>query len=153
MFCSEEKNSCQYEYGGISNCIETCTNYSLKNNIKNYQDMHLCKVHVISESKLFWLNKEKPQNQCQICNNNKLRAYLSHDDRRLKENTGLWTILHYLVIEVLKPKGYVLFYQQSDSLQPEMKNIFISLLYLTNFGYKIVKDLVKIVLEWILNMI
>jgi hypothetical protein len=45
---------------GIGSCKETCANYSLQNNIKNYHDMHLCKVCVISESKLSWLNKEKP---------------------------------------------------------------------------------------------
>ena len=52
MFCSGEGNSCQHECGGIGSCKETCTN-------KNYHDMHLCKVCVISESKLSWLNKEK----------------------------------------------------------------------------------------------
>ena len=46
MFCSEERNSCQHECGGIGSCKETCTNYSLQNNIKNYHDMHLCKVRV-----------------------------------------------------------------------------------------------------------
>ncbi|PKK55634.1 hypothetical protein RhiirC2_722348, partial [Rhizophagus irregularis] len=60
MFCSREGNSCQHECGGIGECKETCENYSLNNNIKNYRDMHLCKVRVISESKLSWLNKEKP---------------------------------------------------------------------------------------------
>ena len=188
MFCSKEGNSCQHECGGIGSCKETCTNFYLSNNIKNYHDMHLCKVRVISESKLFWLNQEKPlqikiigshlpqntlishtptifrlnlsrqtrdniivscradhhtansiklkllapfngakedelkealKNQHQICNDNKLQSYLKRDDKRLKENTGPWTVLHYLVIEILKPKGYVLFYQQPDLSQPE----------------------------------
>ena len=60
MFCSGEGNSCQHECGGIGSCKETCANYSFPNNTKNYQDMHLCKVRVISESKLSWLNQEKP---------------------------------------------------------------------------------------------
>ncbi|CAB5194731.1 unnamed protein product [Rhizophagus irregularis] len=60
MYCSGEGNSCQHECEGISNCKENCANYSLPNNIKNYHDMHLCKVRVISESKLSWLKKEKP---------------------------------------------------------------------------------------------
>ncbi len=60
MFCLGEGNNCQHECGGIGSCKETCTNFSLSNNIKNYHDMHLCKVRVISESKLSWLNQEKP---------------------------------------------------------------------------------------------
>jgi hypothetical protein len=60
MFCSGEGNSCERECGGIGSCKETCANYSLQNNIKNYHDMHLCKVRVISESRLSYLNKEKP---------------------------------------------------------------------------------------------
>ncbi|CAB4379278.1 unnamed protein product [Rhizophagus irregularis] len=195
MYCSGEGNSCQHECGGIGSCKETCTNYSLKNNVKNYYDMHLCKVRVISESKLSWLNKEKPlkikivglhlptnipihspkisrlnlsrqvrdniivdrrsdhrtansvkskllapfngaeenvlkealTNQHQICNHDKLRSFLMRDDRRLKENAGPWTILHYLVIEILKPKGYVLFYQQPDLSQLEDEKHFYQL--------------------------
>ena len=60
MFCSGEGNNCQHECGRIGSCKETCKNYSLNNNVKNYHDMHLCKVCVIFESKLLWLNKEKP---------------------------------------------------------------------------------------------
>ncbi|CAG8592531.1 2075_t:CDS:2, partial [Funneliformis caledonium] len=147
--------------------------------------MHLCKVCVISESRLSWLNKEKPlkikivgsqlpinvlishnpsvlrlnlsrqvrdhiivnrrsdhhtansikskllmpfngaeenelkealKNQRQICNNNKLRSYLMHDDQRLGENS-----------EVLKLKGYILYYQQPDPLQSEEEKQFYQL--------------------------
>src|SRR6185437_15537698 len=60
MFCSGEGNSYQHECEGIGKYKETYANYSLNNNVKNYHDMHLCKVRVISESKLSWLNKEKP---------------------------------------------------------------------------------------------
>ena len=45
---------------GIGDCKKDCTNYSLPNNTKNYFDMHLCKVRVISKSKLSWLKNEKP---------------------------------------------------------------------------------------------
>ncbi len=37
--------------------------------------------------------------------------FLVHDDRRIKEDAGPWTVLHYLVNEILKSKGYVLYYQ------------------------------------------
>ncbi|CAG8826410.1 305_t:CDS:2, partial [Gigaspora rosea] len=40
-------------------------------------------------------------------------------DRRLKDYAGPWTILHYLVEEILKPKGYVLYYQQPDLSKSE----------------------------------
>ena len=196
MYCSGEGNSCERECGGIGSCKEACANYSLQNNKKNYHDMHLCKLRIISESKLSWLNKEKPlkikiigshlptnvlishnpsvsklnlsrqvrdhiivsrrsdhrtansvklkllapfngaeenvlkealTNQRQICNHDKLRSFLMRDDRRLKENTGPWTILHYLVIEILKPKGYILFYQQPDLSQIEDEKHFYQL--------------------------
>uniref|UniRef100_U9TLH0 Uncharacterized protein n=1 Tax=Rhizophagus irregularis (strain DAOM 181602 / DAOM 197198 / MUCL 43194) TaxID=747089 RepID=U9TLH0_RHIID len=57
--------------------------------------------------------------QREICNDTKLRGFIKRDDRRLKENSGSWTILHYLVTEILKVKGYVLYYQQPDPLAPE----------------------------------
>ena len=188
MYCSGEGNSCQRECGGIGICKENCANHSLPNNVKNYHDMHLCKVRVISESKLSWLKTEKPLrikiigshlpvnslvshtpnvarlnlsrqtrdniiisrradhktakdikakllapynnasenelrevllNQKTICNNAKLKNFIIYDDRRLKENAGPWTILHYMVIELLKPKGFVLYYQQPDVTKPE----------------------------------
>ena len=49
-----------------------------------------------------------------ICTDDKLKQLIARDDKRLKDNSGPWTILHYLVNEVLKPKGYVLHYQQPD---------------------------------------
>jgi hypothetical protein len=53
-------------------------------------------------------------NQKMICTDNKLKQLIARDDKRLKDNSGPWTILHHLIIEVLKPKGYVLHYQQPD---------------------------------------
>ena len=73
------------------------------------------------------------KNQRQICSDRKLRAYLTRDDRRLKESTGLWTILHYLVVEILKQKGYVLYYQQSDLSQPEEEKHFYQLILSNEF--------------------
>ena len=49
-----------------------------------------------------------------LCTDDKLKQLIARDDKRLKDNSGPWTILHYLVIEVLKPKGYALYYQQPD---------------------------------------
>jgi hypothetical protein len=58
-------------------------------------------------------------NQKTICNTSKLKSFIMYDDRRLKENAGPWTILHYMVIELLKPKGFILYYQQPDTSKPE----------------------------------
>ncbi|CAB4403560.1 unnamed protein product [Rhizophagus irregularis] len=44
MYYSGKGNSCQHECRRIGSCKENCANYSLSNNIKNYYDMHLCKV-------------------------------------------------------------------------------------------------------------
>ncbi len=155
----------------------------LPNNLKNYNDMHLCKVRVTSEVYLSQLNslyplkikisnthlpsnvivthnpqinqlsltrqtrdniilnrradhkttknikakmlapynganeevlREALHNQKELCDDKKLYRFLVRDDRRTKENAGPWTILHYLVNEILKPKGYILYYQQPD---------------------------------------
>jgi len=44
---------------------------------------------------------------------------VSHNDKRLKDHVSSWTILHNLIIKTLKPKGYILYYQQSNILFPE----------------------------------
>src|SRR3954469_9008206 len=49
MYCAGNGNSCQRDCGEISRCIEGCQNKTLPNNLKNYNDMHLCKVRIISE--------------------------------------------------------------------------------------------------------
>ncbi|RHZ82084.1 hypothetical protein Glove_114g71 [Diversispora epigaea] len=61
---------------------------------------------------------EALSNSKEVCNNKKLKSFIDCEDRRFKEDIGPWTIFHYL-IEVLKPKGYVLYYQQPDLFQPE----------------------------------
>jgi len=183
MYCAGDGNSCQHECGGIGKCIEGCQNETLPNNLKNYNDMHLCKVRVLSEVYLSQLNSLNPlkikiskthlptnvltthnpqinrlsltrqvrdniilnrradhkttknikakllapynganeevlrealYNKKEICDDKKLKRFLVRDDRRTKEDAGPWTILHYLVNEVLKPKGYILYYQLPD---------------------------------------
>ena len=42
---------------GIGSCLNTCNNYLLPKNLKNGNDIHLCKVN---ECHLSWLNSETP---------------------------------------------------------------------------------------------
>ncbi|CAG8690264.1 15221_t:CDS:2 [Cetraspora pellucida] len=58
-------------------------------------------------------------NSREICNSKKLERFVIYENRRLKDYTDLWTILHYLVKKILKPKGYILFYQQPNLSKPE----------------------------------
>jgi hypothetical protein len=44
MYCAGDGNFCQRECGGIGKCIEGCKNETLPNNLKNGNDMHLCKL-------------------------------------------------------------------------------------------------------------
>ncbi|GES96335.1 hypothetical protein GLOIN_2v1777145 [Rhizophagus clarus] len=60
MYCAGDGNSCQRECGGIGKCIEGCPNEILPNNLKNYNDMHLCKVKIVSEVYLSQLNSAYP---------------------------------------------------------------------------------------------
>lgn len=188
MFCSGDGNTCQRVCGGIGSCNEGCENSQLTNGLKNYQDMHLCKVRVKSEVHITSLVKSHPlkitvqgthvsqniilnsvpkvqrlnllrnikdtilisrradhrsakgikakllasmngtkedtlseaiNSQKIICTDDKLKQLVARDDRKFKDNTGPWTILHYLVTEVLKSKGYVLYYQQPNLSLPE----------------------------------
>ncbi|RHZ45370.1 hypothetical protein Glove_680g85 [Diversispora epigaea] len=188
MYCAGDGNTCQHLCGGIGECISSCSNYNLVNNLRNGNDMHCCSVRVHSFSRLSNLNTSHPLyikiegchrpsnllntenrqvtrinltrqirdkitisrradhqttkeikgkllislngateeelnnallNNREICDNKKLKRFIVREDRRLKENTGSWTILHYLIEEVLKPKGYILYYQQPDLSQPE----------------------------------
>ena len=54
-----------------------------------------------------------------ICTDNKLKQLVARDDRKFKDNTGPWTILHYLITEKLKPKGCILYCQQPNLSFPE----------------------------------
>ena len=49
----------------------------------------------------------------------KLRKLITRDDKRLKDNFGPWTILHNMVEQLLKPSGFVLYYQISNLHEPE----------------------------------
>ncbi|RHZ89429.1 hypothetical protein Glove_14g63 [Diversispora epigaea] len=188
MYCAGDGKNCQHLCGGIGECLSSCPNYNLPNNLRNGNDMHRCSVRVNSFSRLSYLNtshqlrikiegshhptnilntgnqqvtrinltrqirdkiivdrradhlstknikgkllvslngakkeelSEALSNNKEVCNNKKLKSFIVREDRRLKENTGPWTILHYLIEEVLKPKGYVLYYQQPDLSKPE----------------------------------
>ncbi len=44
MYCAGNRNSCQQVCEGIGKCKEGCENSELSNELKNYQDMHLCQV-------------------------------------------------------------------------------------------------------------
>ena len=56
MYYAGDGNACQHEYDGIGKCIENYLNAILSNNLKNYHNMHLCKVHVVSEIYLSQFN-------------------------------------------------------------------------------------------------
>jgi hypothetical protein len=58
--------------------------------------------------------REALYNKKELCDDKKLNRFLVHDDRRTREDSGPWTVLHYLVNELLKPKGYILYYQIPD---------------------------------------
>ncbi|CAG8749969.1 3895_t:CDS:2, partial [Gigaspora rosea] len=188
MFCSGDGDNCQHKCGGIGKCLPSCSNYGLRNNLRNGNDMHRCSVRVHSFSRLSYLNSSHPLrikiegthlpsnilnavvpkisrinltrevqdkiiisrhadhrttkgikgkllvslngaseeelnnallNSREICNNIKLKRFITHEDKRLKDNSGPWTILNYLIEEDLKSKGYILYYQQPDLSEPE----------------------------------
>ena len=75
----------------------------------------LAPLNGASEEKI----KEALNNQQKLCSNNKLRKLISRDNKQLKENIGPWTILHNLVENILKPKGFVLHYQIANPNEHE----------------------------------
>ena len=60
MYCTEDGNSYQRECGGIGKCVKGCQNEALPNNLKNGNDMHLCKLRIISEVYLSQINNSHP---------------------------------------------------------------------------------------------
>lgn len=60
--------------------------------------------------------KEALSNQQKLCSNNKL---ITRDDKGLKDNLGPWTIPHNMVEKLLKPSGFVLYYQIANLHEPE----------------------------------
>jgi hypothetical protein len=49
MYCAGDGNICQKVCGEIGKCRADCKNSEFLNELKNYQDMHLCKVRIKSE--------------------------------------------------------------------------------------------------------
>lgn len=46
-------NVCQRVCGEVGKCRAGCKNSEFPNGLKNYQDMHLCKVRIISEVRFY----------------------------------------------------------------------------------------------------
>ncbi len=60
MYYSGNENQCQRLCDNVRSCLESCKNYNFSNNLKNENDMHLCKVKVISECQLSWISSNFP---------------------------------------------------------------------------------------------
>jgi hypothetical protein len=60
LYYSGDGNSCQRMCDSIGECSINCQNRSFRGNLKNANDMHLCKVRVILECKFSWLNSPTP---------------------------------------------------------------------------------------------
>jgi hypothetical protein len=76
-----------------------------------------------------------------ICTNDKLKQLIAHDDKRFKDNAGPWTILHYLITEALKSKGYILYYQQPNlSFSEDSYERFYQLTLSDEFWLKNARD-------------
>ncbi|RIB28900.1 hypothetical protein C2G38_2156710 [Gigaspora rosea] len=183
MYCAGDGNTCQHLCGGIGKCNPDCPNANLPNNLKNSNDRHRCRLRVVSESRLSWINTphqlrikidgwhippnalvvHSPQvtrvnltrsardqiiisrradrwtaddvktkilvskkgateadlNQDvvknrDICNSKQLKRLIVRDDRRVKDNSGPWTVLQHYIQDVLKPRGHVLYYQNPN---------------------------------------
>ncbi|CAG8752978.1 18050_t:CDS:2, partial [Gigaspora rosea] len=106
------------------------TRINLTRQIRDQITINRCADHqtakTIKGKLLYSLNgaSEKELNKAllnsrEICDNKKLERFIVREDRRLKDYAGPWTILHYLVEKILKPKGYVLYYQQPDLSKSE----------------------------------
>ncbi|CAB5142143.1 unnamed protein product [Rhizophagus irregularis] len=123
-FGTLDGDNCQRLCSSVGKYNENCKNYNLRNNLKNGNDMHHCSVRVISKSLnrkadhrtakrikaklLISLNGALEEvinnalaSQRIICNNNKLRQFAARDDKKLKDDTGLWTQLDSLVNNIL----------------------------------------------------
>ncbi|RIB24314.1 hypothetical protein C2G38_2168847 [Gigaspora rosea] len=49
VFYCDSNNGCERACGGLEKCVEECSNFHLKNNLKNNFDMHKCAVRVITK--------------------------------------------------------------------------------------------------------
>ncbi len=79
--------------------------------------------------------------QREIIDNNKLRQLIARDDRKLKDDTGPWTQLDYLVNNILKPQSFILYYQIADINQPvDSPNRYYQLTLSDEFWLKNARD-------------
>ncbi|CAI2182233.1 1074_t:CDS:2 [Funneliformis geosporum] len=188
MYCAGDGNTCQHLCGGIGTCNPDCPNANLPNNLKNSNDIHRCRLRVVTESRLSWiktphqlkikiegwhlppnvlvthepqvtrvnltrsardkiiisrradrwtadvvknkilvskqgateddLHQEVVKNR-DICNSKQLKRLIIRDDRRVKDNSGPWTVLQNYIQDVLKPRGHVLYYHTPDLSAPD----------------------------------
>ncbi|CAG8509324.1 15204_t:CDS:1 [Cetraspora pellucida] len=119
-----------YPSNMINTSILQITRINLTCQVRDQIIINYCADHhttkTIKGKLLYSLNgtNEKDLNEAlsnsrKICDNKKLERFIIREDRRLKDYTGPWTVLHYLVEEILKSKDYVLYYQQLDLSKPE----------------------------------
>ena len=80
-----------------------------------------------------------------ICDNDKLRQFIIRDDKKLKDDTGPWTQLDYLVHNTLKSQGFILHYQIADVSQSiNSPNRYYQLIFSDEFWLKNARDYGKI---------
>jgi hypothetical protein len=75
----------------------------------------LAPLNGASEEKI----REALNDKQKVCSNEKLRKLIARDDKRFKDNAGPWTILHNMIEKILKPNGFVLYYQIANPDEPE----------------------------------
>ncbi|PKC70304.1 hypothetical protein RhiirA1_501757 [Rhizophagus irregularis] len=63
------------------------------------------------------LSQEVVKNR-DICNNKQLKRLIIRDDRRVRDNSGPWTVLQNYIQDLLKPRGHVLYYHAPDLSAP-----------------------------------
>ncbi len=56
MYCLGDGNQYQRLCDSVRSYLKSCKNYNFLNNLKNGNNMHLCKVKVISECWLSWIS-------------------------------------------------------------------------------------------------
>ncbi|CAG8579230.1 10037_t:CDS:2 [Scutellospora calospora] len=59
FYCAGDGN-CQRVCGRFENCLPNCPNYKMKNNLKNGNDMHKCKVRIITKVMLSMVRERFP---------------------------------------------------------------------------------------------
>ncbi|CAG8766783.1 13402_t:CDS:2, partial [Gigaspora rosea] len=59
FYCTGDGN-CQRDCGGFGSCLPNCSNYRMNNNLKNRNDMHKCKVHIITKVMLSMVAEQFP---------------------------------------------------------------------------------------------